>query len=327
ADFAIALHNEVIKPGIRLGGQLSAKERPGLVKEFAQLYATQGRLIAEAPQAKYTWEETSADPKEMMLRSYDQAIACDPRAEFYARRGLARTQTPDWLKNLSKLKEDAETARTKARDLPAAHGLLGFVLHVEAALAPDLKTRIENSTLAARSFQSGIDLCRAKGDPEGDLPTLLSNRSDTLIKLAHIEPAKRQEHLRAARKDAQDATTLAHRAPYKAFQALGNALEDSGWLGGETPYYPQAIKAFQRAVDEGGDPVRLRIALGRCQYKSVAYGRGSKDAVLGPAAKVLNAAIDRKPPPADQAEAQYWLGCVYRLQGDYAHAERAFQRV
>src|SRR5439155_10136361 len=112
-----------------------------------------------------------------------------------------------------------------------------------------------------------------------------------------------------------------------AWQALGDALEDSAWLAAEVKYYPEAVKAFQRAVKEADEVIPLRIAQRRCQFKWVAYGDGDKNAILGPAANVLEAAITRKPQPGDEAQAQYWLANVYRLQGDYGKAETAFKRV
>src|SRR5439155_16435518 len=145
----------------------------------------------------------------------------------------ARAELRDSRQQLTAMKADADTARQKDPNLPAAYALLGFVHHVEAGSATDLQDMIKKYHAASDAFREGIKLCRGNNDPEGDLPILLTNRVDALIKLAHIEPTNKKAHLRDARGDALEAmnSKSKHRIPRKTYQALGNVLEDSAWLG------------------------------------------------------------------------------------------------
>jgi serine/threonine protein kinase/tetratricopeptide (TPR) repeat protein len=98
----------------------------------------------------------------------------------------------------------------------------------------------------------------------------------------------------------------------EAFLAQGLILEELSWLLGDHDSYDEAIEAFNKAIQMGGQKPTYLLGRGRCYYKR-AVGR-QEWGNLKDAATDLKTAIDKKLSDKEEVEAQFWLGMVYSKQ-------------
>jgi serine/threonine protein kinase len=329
AAAAVEISRRVVVPALSLVDHL--RDGAGdarLQRQRAHFQADRGLLLLKNPTAEWTAVDSvlrdSNRVKGAAFAAYDTAAGIDPQGEYilgraYARLGLAKSAA-----DLDEVVRDARQALAKDANLSAAHGLLGAMYLIQArSLAKSRKAeKLSKIQDAVDACSAGIKLCR-KDDPDGNLPTLLANRSAMYTELANHEGVlkDRHDHLDQAEADAREALRRGNTSA-NAYHALGNALEDLGWLIGEGKNYAQAASAFDKAVQAADDRGALYfVALGRSQYKRVAYANQA-DRFLGDARKALKASLNLAPKAADRAEALYWLGEVERLLHEPAQAEQ-----
>jgi serine/threonine protein kinase/tetratricopeptide (TPR) repeat protein len=321
-------HESVLASAIKLGDELLDKTQdPELQKQVARLHFTRGELIRHSLYLYEPWVKNAfARPVEEAHRAYDRAVALQPtEVDYLVRRADCRLLLPE-----PKWNDLEATAREVLKRHPnsvAGLALRSRVLHFKALNEPNPGKSKPILESAAVEYQKAIELCKQHGDPTKERALLLTGRSGVLVLLANYvtDPQRRKEYLGQAVREAQEATGVPDRPyPEYAWESLGNALEDLGWLVGEADAYPRAIEEFKRALAARPNRIQILVSRGRCRYKwarnlldSLRKQNRQPDAevvnLLGLACDDLKEAVDKDPESPEAAEACYWLGMVYRL--------------
>jgi tetratricopeptide (TPR) repeat protein len=328
---ATHLYEAVLEPAARLGEKLLGRVRePALEKQLARLYAFTGRRLRDN-----LWPREFDAPRRV-FESFRRATGLDEtNAEYLV--GMAYARINQGEPDLDEIGKWAEEAVRLDGRFPGGYGLRGYVRHSRARRERDPRAYVQNLLGAVEAYQKAIDLCRGEGGRDRQLPIILTNRSAAYLELANFCPeadaakrlAEQKRYLTRAGADARQAVGLnAHYAP--AWDALGNALEDVAWILNEQTQdekqpYDAAVGAFDRAVSARSDKAKYWVDRGRCQFKRVEYGR--QDAgFLDKALYDLETSLKLAPPPAVAAEANYWLGMVYRHRNDDKTAAACFKK-
>jgi serine/threonine protein kinase len=321
-DLAVAdIYQDVLERAIMSGEKWMAAD-PRLKGQVAKLHANAGGLIRDNLYEK--WPKELDELRQLAHLHYVQAANLDQskaQAEYLVQKayaGLDLAKKP----GLSELERDARKAIAIDSEYPGGHGLLGYALHYEGRGESDVPKQIAKLEGAVKEYDAALDLCTN----DAEKPTLFTNRSAARLELANaLAPGERRKTLlKDAVQDATDATRLNKRHPEYAWEALGNALEDTAWLLGEKRYYSEAVAKFNQAVAIQPDRVPARIGRGRCCYKWVAYGGGDEEQLLKKAETYLNEIRDearaRRVRPDEKAETAYWLAKIYAFRRDHAKA-------
>jgi tetratricopeptide (TPR) repeat protein len=352
--FVLELYQKVLAPAMAKGeAELRELKDAALAKQVGQFYAVTGRCIRHNLYAGWPFGDLKAI-RQKAYAVYSRAVELDSKkADFLIGKVYARSDLdkPDWMA----LETDARTAISLAQPSEAseAEGLLGYVLLLRSRSKLDPEARVRDLKSAAEAYRKAIDLAE-KSSEKSELAKLLTSRSTVRVELANFDRASGQlknvpfvgiaclaqglvqglelmllrDYLEQARADADRATKLKHRYPEYPWRALGNALEDLAWIvkDREAERYKKAIEAFTEAIKARDFQARPWIDRGRCQIKSFG-GLGKKDASLLDSAKGdLEEALRKKPEPAEEAEARYWLGEIARGRGSLPEAKQNFQQ-
>jgi serine/threonine protein kinase len=334
------LWKQVIAPGIDLGERLkvSADSPPGQRQDLVALYAAKGRLLARDPGLVKT------DPYQQWYNAYDASLKLldetdQRRAEFVVQRDIARM----WQRRPDEdaFEADANAARAIDPEYPGARFLLGYVRQQQARRA-----QRENNAAAAerkldeslREFSAAVDLLKRRKDPFRELPAYYMYRINSAVSLALIvaDPRRREQLLRQAVADAQEALALGPSDPCAYYIAKGNALEDLAWFGGHLDKYAEAVTAFESARASRPDVARYWIDLGRCKYKvadlegtqpAPAHRDYLKDAIKHLQEVVHGRSFQKPLTEREKAETHYWLAKALTLDHRYPEADEAFRQV
>jgi tRNA A-37 threonylcarbamoyl transferase component Bud32 len=319
AAAALLVSRAVLTPAIALAGGDASAARP-----LARFCATQARLIAENPDAKWPF----ANQWQKVFELYDTAAKGDgAEASYFAGRGnaaarLAETASkPDW----AAVRRDADEAIRLARHSLEGHELLGYVLLQQSRDELDEEKQRTALEEAVAAYETALTAAEGP-DGKGASPSLLTNVSSAYLALGNFvsDKEKRRKYLSLARDRSLAATRPSWRRRDFAWEALGNAQEDLAWLLGDTALYEEAATAFGKAVSFRPQEPRYLIDRGRVQYRWAKYG-GSKDPeCLNSAEADLRAALALKPKSADEAQVHDLLGMVALHRGKDGEARAQF---
>ena len=312
---------------------------------LARLWAAKAQLVLVEPETSRMFE----DPKQTAFEAYDAAVQFDPNNDDYRlRRGLVRLDRPD--RESDDLSADLEAVR--GEDLAPVlgesrvdegefdhavalflRGRANFVASRRAGAEGDRAERNRLLRLALGDYERAVTLDQLRGD---DLANCLIGASTANVALANYTADDRQsqrDYLGRAKQWSTQATTIEPRPhPEYAYQALGNAEEDFGWLLGEYEHYCPAITAFEQATlaaDSAGLPAASSLLnTGRCRYKLLSVfsqfdgcGRSADDEARRGLRDLQRAIDSGQLDDRATAEALSWQAKIHVLQSNYDEAE------
>jgi tetratricopeptide (TPR) repeat protein len=315
----VELNATVLEPALRLGEDLlKGKSGAGVQTQVARLYAERGALLREnSAEFPESWRQQVFD-------AYRRAAELDPgEGAYLVEMAFAQRILPG--ADPTAIRQAAEKAVRKARDYPRAHYLLALLLFDDPARG---EARLRHLKAAVAACEAGIQLYDKNRKPDETLPDLLTTCSAVTLSLANSE-VSRAESLKyrlAARDHARRATMLERKYREYAWTALGNAHEELAYFH-ENPRenYGVAVRAFTEAKDLRPDFPKSWLDLGRCQYRWVAFGKHDAK-LLDEAVDALQRAVEEGPRSREGVEAGYWLGKVHEFRGQFAEADKAFQK-
>jgi serine/threonine protein kinase/TolA-binding protein len=302
------LHGKVLQPAIQL---ILAEEPRKPAPRLAKFYSMQGELFVN-----YADQFERAFPR--AVDSFTEAIRWDGLPNYYANRAFAKA----WDRRpFTEVEDDLKTALDIDPDYAPAYGLKArFAIGV--ALQKKGKEKIAELKKAGELYETALKKCKNNREQQEGKAAYLTDLSFIEIELAHLEPEKRAEHLKAAVDYSENAISFPHPRLHDALNKRASAYEDQAWMLGETAKYWEAIVLYRRAATKhpkGKVTGEYELSIGRCYYKWVKDGGGDpKD--LRTAASELTKALGKKPKALEECEARYWLGKVYYLQGEFDRA-------
>lgn len=311
---------------------------------IARLLAAKATLLLNDPETA----SMVKDSKQAAFEAYDDAVAFDPdNTDYRIHRGLVRFDRPGRTNEQKRgdvaaaLRDDLAPVLELTGDQPpaAAYFLNARIQYVRSSSDPSI-TREERTKLLTRAmedYERAVESGQLHGD---DLANCLIGASTTNVSLANYtvgDRAKQRDYLVKARKWAEQATTIDPRPhPEYAYQALGNAEEDFGWLLAEYERYCAAIRAFEAATiaaENAGLPgAQSLLNTGRCRYKLLSVGSGFEgcgsdrtEEIRRGISDLQRALDDRQLDNESRAKALSWQAKINVLDGDYDEAERLQQ--
>ncbi len=311
---------------------------------IARLMAAKATLLRNDAETARSVDE----PKQAEFEAYDAAVAYDPNdVDYRIHRGLVRFDRPGRTNEerqadvIAALNDDLKPVIELSGDTPpaGAYFLNARIQYVRSSSDSTI-SREDRTKLLARAMQyyeQAVKTGELRGD---DLANCLIGASTTNVSLANYTVGDRdQQHtyLENARKWAEQAAAIDPRPhPEYAYQALGNAEEDFGWLLAEYERYCAAISAFEAATiaaDNAGLPsAQSLLNTGRCRYKmlnvwSAFDGCGvERSEEIRRGMSDLQRAIDSgQLDEASQAKALSWQAKIQVLDNNYDEAERLQQ--
>lgn len=309
------------------------------------------RLLAAKAMLLLNDAETASmvdDAKQAAFEAYDAAVNFDPmNTDYRIHRGLVRFDRPGRTNEQKRadvaaaLRDDlAPVVKLTGEDPPAAAYFLNArIQYVRSSSDPSI-TREERTKLLTRAmedYERAVESGELRGD---DLANCLIGASTTNVSLANYtvgDRAKQRDYLEKARKWAEQATTIDPRPhPEYAYQALGNAEEDFGWLLAEYERYCAAIAAFEAATiaaENAGLPAAQSLLnTGRCRYKLLSVwtvfdgcGPDREEEIRRGISDLQRALDDGHLDDESRAKALSWQAKINVLDGDYDEAERLQQ--
>src|SRR5262249_374590 len=146
------------------------------------------------------------------------------------------------------------------------HSLKGLALFYRARQkeTADYADKVKALRSADQYFKNAADRAKSEKDAE-ELSNLYRLWSSVCLELGNYLSGnlkERDTNLRKAETYAQKATDL-NKRNLEAWDALAYALEDAAWLLKENAKYPQAVKAFDQAIQINFRSDRPRSWLGR----------------------------------------------------------------
>src|SRR5262249_9218383 len=164
---AALLDREVVRGLLADNGQAVFGGAPGpeLAPAAARLYAAAGAHVRRYPDAWAAVPGAADRPADLAVKLLDRAVALDPRPEYRALRGIARSEEPQ--PDVAALDDDA-TAALGAPDLPGGHALSGVVDTLKADRARDGTERVARREAADREFRAAIRLAQKLAEARPD---------------------------------------------------------------------------------------------------------------------------------------------------------------
>lgn len=311
---------------------------------IARLLAAKATLLRNDAETARSVEE----PKQAEFEAYDAAVAYDPNnADYRIHRGLVRFDRPGRTNEqkladvTTALEEDLKPVIELSGDTPpaGAYFLNARIQYVRSSSDSSISREERTKRLAAamQYYEQAAQTGELRGD---DQANCLIGASTTNVSLANYtvgDRAQQRTYLENACKWAEEAAKINPRPhPEYAYQALGNAEEDFGWLLAEFERYCAAISAFEAATiaaDNAGLPsAQSLLNTGRCRYKmlnvwSAFEGCGvERGEEIRRGMSDLQRAIDSgQLDAASQAKALSWQAKIQVLDSNYDEAERLQQ--
>lgn len=310
----------------------------------ARLYAAKAELMDRDTSLAQGAE--GATPALLKADAYAEAVQLVPEnASYRARRGLARLELPGTdLKQIET--EDVEPLFAPSRELPyEAYELRGKLRLYQAGRVSVFAAREQKEQLLTEAMGDWAEALRRIQPRSPDYPAFLVRKAYVHLYLANLRDPCHDDYRALVAADLDTAVAAARQAvdiprrwrEHEAFDALGNAIEDYGWLLQEHQRYEEALGVFTQAIEaarrEGLAAARSTMNRGRCAYKAVlsALGPPPKKRAAGEAAETEDrwmrmacgltladlaraarddletAALDATAPPDVQAECALWL--------------------
>ncbi len=312
----------------------------------ARLYAAKAELVDRDPSLAQGGEGAApVEAASLKADAYTEALQLVPEnASYRARRGLARLELV--AADLDQIeKEDVEPLFAAGRELPyEAYELRGKLRLFQASRLSVFAARQQKENLLTEAMGDWDEALRHIDRRSSDYPGFLVRKAYVHLHLSNLRDPCRDDYRTLVREDlnaAVAAATEATRVPrrwreHEAFDALGNAVEDYGWLLQEYDRYQEALGVFTQAVEaarrEGLSSARSLMNRGRCAYKALAAAltpppkrtqgggqeledRWQRQACGLPLAELVqnarqdleDAALDPDAPPEVWAECALWL--------------------
>jgi serine/threonine protein kinase/tetratricopeptide (TPR) repeat protein len=317
---AAGIYEEVTQPGLALAETL--KVPPPDTDTF---YAAAAEFINHYQRVpKWPFADKQVEQERLLTL----AIKLNSKvAKYYTSRGVARvSQVPP---NITGALADADEASKIDPNLPAAFALQGHALMYRSRQDPTRDSRMADLDQSLAKSQLAVE--KSKPDDK-ERPTHLLYVSMAHLEKANFEtdPQIRKDHLLKAVEAAEEAVKTEKVYTDYAQVALGNALEDLGWLVGEKPEenFAAAIRAFSEAINSNLASADPWVSRARCYYRAMVdakidpkvLDRNSTEEVLQAAIADLQQARQLN---ENLIEPNLWLGKAYQQIGKFKEADEA----
>ena len=329
----------VFESGLR---EQAATLPPEVKLAAARLYAARAELIDRDG----SLAGGVNDPAQLRAAAYSEALQLVPgNASYRARRGLVRLEQVG--ADLDQVEqEDVVPLFAPGRDLPSeAYELRGKLRLYQAGRLSVFAARNQKEQLLTEAMQDWAEALQRIDQRSEDYAGFLVRKAYVHLYLANLRDPCRDDYKTLVRGDLEQAVACAQQATdirlrwrqHEALDALGNAVEDYGWLLQEYDRYQDAVEIFGQAIEaarrEGLPAARSTMNRGRCAYKALLAAltpppartrvrdqlqtedRWQRLALGQPLAEVARmaredletAALDPAAPPDVKAECRLWL--------------------
>jgi len=222
------------------------------------------------------------DPAQLRAAAYSEALQLVPENPSYrARRGLVRLEQVG--ADLDQVEqEDVVPLFAPGRDLPSeAYELRGKLRLYQAGRLSVFAARDQKEQLLTEAMRDWAEALQRIDQRSEDYPGFLVRKAYVHLYLANLRDPCRDDYKTLVRGDLEQAIACAQQATdirlrwrqHEAFDALGNAIEDYGWLLQEYDRYQDAVEIFGQAIEaarrEGLPAARSTMNRGRCAYKAL----------------------------------------------------------
>lgn len=273
------LFRQVVAPAYQLVTAEAQNDLPAPVKSDAAFIAAAFGRIAQR-----TRVQTTADAA---FAAYGLAVQLDPRATYIVGQARVLGDPGKYGTDEEKLAQLDELSKRLSPQAdgqqPAVAGLRGMLYLNQSRTAKTPKERLDRLRQAMRELSTAVEAPPDERDEyyasylawQSSAHTEYANYyfRDPQLECGEIpEKETLVYYLVKAEEFARAATEYPlKRRPEDAWNALGNALEDHGFLLGQFGRYSEAIEAFERVASEGfADTVELGASYfhgGRCGYR------------------------------------------------------------
>ncbi|MBX7103704.1 MAG: protein kinase [Gemmataceae bacterium] len=329
---AKTIADKAIDPAIKIGESVASQEGVDFRFWLANLCAEKGRLVLE------NLREFGSDPKVAVtaaIGAYDKALQygdkSKARATYMVERAMALQKNPQLftgLESFSKIATEA-AAIDETNYLPPY--LMAQYYHYNAinftrSLVEYPRAR-ELFLQAIPQYNTALQL-----NKDSKYAGAKIHRAYMLTSLGGIytwlaattnDTSSEQEYRAKANGCFDELDTFPDHYNASAYIQKARNEEDRAWPRGDPAFYKKADADCRAAIDVTDEP-RYRVNYGRLLYKWVAFGK-TDWAILQKAKAQLETAIRQTSRNDEKAEAQFYLGHIYRLLQEYSKAHAAFE--
>lgn len=328
------VHDHVLAPALRVADALRSTVQPGdaLARQVALVFGSLGELVIRHQRLFF-------GKRQEALQRLQEALALDPQNPVYARDlagVLLLFPKPQYDQVAELTRSVLNSAAAEPVDKLIAQRLHGHALLGQALEASADSVRQQSTQAAIEAFDGAVQLFQRTFNSDAPWYELarthfvesLVGRSSAYILQANflrdLNQQQRKEVLTRAVESAQlSAAQGGLRTAFRAYTALGNALEDRAWLCQEKTDWPAAAEAFQQAIEQEDLRAEGYVNLARCRYKWGVFGK--KEGELEEAVRDLRYVIEHMAEDKATAQAQYYLALIHKHQGRYDDAQRCFE--
>lgn len=249
----------------------------------ARLYAAKAELVDRDPSlVQGAGDAAAVGPASLKADAYAEALQLVPEnATYRARRGLARLELV--AADLDRIEqEDVEPLFVPGRELPyEAYELRGKLRLFQASRLSVFAARQQKENLLTEAMGDWHEALQRIDRRSADYPGFLVRKAYVHLHLSNLRDPCRHDYRALVREDLNAAVAAATEATHiprrwrehEAFDALGNAVEDFGWLLQEYDRYQEALDIFTQAIEaarrEGLSSAHSTMNRGRCAYKAL----------------------------------------------------------
>jgi tetratricopeptide (TPR) repeat protein len=329
------LHDHVLAPALRVADGLRGTAQGGdsLAQQVALVFGSLGDLVIRNRGLFFSKRQEA-------LQRLQEAVALDPQNPGYARdlaAVLLLFPKPQYERVAQLAQSVLASAAAEPVDKLIAQRLHGHALLGQAWEASADSVRQQSTQAAIAAFDGAAQLFQ--GSFKSDSPWYqlarthfvesLVGRSSAYILQANFLRDLNQEQRKAVLTQAVQSAQLAAaqgglRTAFRAYTALGNALEDRAWLCKVDADWPAAAEAFQQAIEQEDVRAEGYVNLARCRYKWGVFGK--KEGELEEAVRDLRYVIEHMAEDKASAQAHYYLALIHKHQGRYDEALRSIEQ-
>ena len=256
------------------GETVDAAARPAAARAYflagrnVRRYADDWAGVADLGQPT----ERERERLRLMVRLFDRAAQLDPKPEYVAWAGIAKSELPGAGDVTTSLPAGAGAA-------PALFLLRGIALINRAEKTPDLALRIVKWRDADAQFRNGLEQCGSREEFRDEKVLLYQRAANNCLLLANGLAALNNSNPGEVRRFVNDAKAFADKllildpGRLDGYDTLGCALEDMAWLLKDSDRfvkdgkYAQAVDAFSKVTTDLSTRATPWMHRGRCRFK------------------------------------------------------------
>ncbi len=327
------LMRDVINPAREFSARLQQTSDPTTRQKLAAVHGMYGELVARYSQHFLDLREQAKADLELAMALDSQSgshpinlalvLMQMPSADYTRVRELTQQSLRLSNDKLNQMISHRINGQAWLQGLTELTDIAQKRQHAENAI----ESLSRSVSLYEREFQNGTLQPRAAEQYVDSLVLRADAFKDRANFLLDFQGNGRRDALDKAIADARKAAEINDdRLQYRAWIALGNALEDSAWIGKQSEDYLEASEVFKTALRIYDDPtnVQNRIHLARCMIKWEIDG--GQEGHLADAKAELEYLIEyANLDPTGQAKAHYWMSKIHTHTGNFAEADKSLE--